>query len=165
MHKPLPVSGFQRPIIRSYQNMWSCELYINPSNATLNQFKIFPMLVRGYYFLCHLSYVTVVTVQLSFESLSLVTFTNIALLLFSLAVSWFPYWYGSSLCGVIVDSAVTERRADILWVTRVDVSCIRVGNEILNNNNSDSLRDYTAVLTFNIRNNGFITHNLPTRIF
>jgi hypothetical protein len=43
IHKPLPVSGFHRPIIRSYQNMWSCELYINPSSATLN---IVSVLVR-----------------------------------------------------------------------------------------------------------------------
>jgi hypothetical protein len=34
IHKPLPVSGFHRPIIRNYQSMWSCELYINPSSAT-----------------------------------------------------------------------------------------------------------------------------------
>jgi hypothetical protein len=51
IHKPLPVSGFHRPIIRSYQNMWSCELYINPSNAALNQFKFF----RVSYLKCSLS--------------------------------------------------------------------------------------------------------------
>jgi hypothetical protein len=82
-------------------------------------------------FLCHLSYVYVVTVQFSFECLFFVTFSDISLLLFSLAVSWFPYWCGSSLCSVIVDSVVTERWAGALWAIGVDVSCIRVSTGAL----------------------------------
>jgi hypothetical protein len=109
IHKPLPVSDFHRPIIRSYQ---ICELWIihQPVKCYAESiWTFYLMLVRG---LLHLFSVSFILRLRCYCPIFFRMFVPRNILrqfhyFFSLAVSWFPYWCGSCLCNVIVDSVVT----------------------------------------------------------